>query len=296
MPIKKNFSSAHRAKTTGTYTQQTDDDRLRWYVATKEFNIGELSTDTDQVTIAKHDKFEYCKGRLRYEGQEFLNVMSLQGGYNAGWFQLAPGETPDPSMERIKYQKTQANLRGGRAPVRNAATPPSRQPQAAPGPVLRNDIEVLPDGWESLTWTVKRKHIMSMHDVDLLMVLLEEEDERIKMFIKKRLDELKSLKGSKTPVQGVLEQEEEEYTPPVQKKSQFHDPAVTYVEEEEEIMDYEFPAARPSDSSLKVHKNSTNLTFDDSIQGYDEDANYAATDEYGNDFSFGDSETNELFE
>lgn len=176
----------------------TEEKKLTKYICDKVdgFTVG--GTD---ISLAYGEEVEYTKGTMVYYGQRFT-VNNLELAYAQGWLKLSPGEKPDPVVERIvAHKRPNQAIMTRQQPTQQAA---AKQPAANSGVQTMGGIEVLPDDWDSLNWSLKRAYILKMNDRDLIESLLDtEEDARVIKVVRSRLDNMYSNVSQEEEYQGV---------------------------------------------------------------------------------------------
>lgn len=155
----------------------------REYVATKDFYLSELN-----LAINLGNSLHYKPGRLIYE-QETYNVQHIEPTIRQGWLVLADGENPDPAVQR----NIDRNLHTRKKHVPATAKKSSKVEMVG-------GIETLPSDWDTLHWTKKRAYIKEMTDVELLEDMREDEQDKMKAIIDRRIEEIGKASEAKVTV------------------------------------------------------------------------------------------------
>jgi hypothetical protein len=155
-------------------------DSLIKYEAKRDFRVGEA----DGIPIQKGDIIEYSRGTMVFLDQVFRGVKNMEAAINQEWLTKLPGQKADPYTERM------LSLRKKREPVLPKEAPQeTMEPrQTGTGVDTLGGVETLPDDWDSLHWTKKRAYIMKISDSDLLEAMADDETDKMKKVIQKRLE------------------------------------------------------------------------------------------------------------
>lgn len=179
------------------------DEHLRSYIVNRETYLGQIDTN-----VYPGDTILYTRGLMRYFGKRY-DMNTLESAMVRKWVTLEEGQQPDPQVENVVKRKQAAmNLpQTGSLPVNLHMTSMGQSQNygdvaqnarlgytnnSAKGAQTMGGVEILPENWDSLSWTHKRTYILKMTDAELLEDMLEDEIPKLQKIMMRQIEKIRS--------------------------------------------------------------------------------------------------------